>query len=64
MKEKFPVLGFVKDPTGVAALYLGKREGKDLVYMGMDVRARRARCATALHAHPARQLSELFGSRA
>jgi len=24
----------VKDPNGVAALYLGKREGKDLVYMG------------------------------
>ena len=24
----------MKDPTGVAALYLGKREGKDLVYMG------------------------------
>ena len=24
----------VKDPSGVAALYLGKREGKDLVYMG------------------------------
>jgi bifunctional non-homologous end joining protein LigD len=24
----------VKDPTGVAALYLGKREGKDLIYMG------------------------------
>jgi ATP-dependent DNA ligase len=24
----------VKDPTGVAALYLGNREGKDLVYMG------------------------------
>src|ERR1700730_17847697 len=23
---KFPVIGFVKDPTGVAALYLGKRE--------------------------------------
>jgi bifunctional non-homologous end joining protein LigD len=22
------------DPTGVAALYLGKREGNDLVYMG------------------------------
>lgn len=33
-KGKFPVIGFVKDPTGVAALYLGKREGKDLVYMG------------------------------
>ena len=33
-KGKFPVIGFVKDPTGVAALYLAKREGKDLVYMG------------------------------
>jgi bifunctional non-homologous end joining protein LigD len=33
-KGKFPVIGFVKDLTGVAALYLGKREGKDLVYMG------------------------------
>lgn len=33
-KGKFPVIGFVKDPTGVAALYLGKREGKQLVYMG------------------------------
>lgn len=31
---KFPVIGFVKDPSGVAALYLGKREGEDLVYMG------------------------------
>jgi len=33
-KGKFPVIGFVKDPTGVAALYLAKKEGKDLVYMG------------------------------
>jgi bifunctional non-homologous end joining protein LigD len=33
-KGEFPVIGFVKDPTGVAALYLGKREGKELVYMG------------------------------
>jgi len=33
-KGKFPVIGFVKDPSGVAALYLGKQEGKDLVYMG------------------------------
>src|SRR5438105_6359394 len=31
---KFPVVGFVKDPSGVAALYLGKQEGKELVYMG------------------------------
>jgi bifunctional non-homologous end joining protein LigD len=27
-------VGFIKDPSGVAALYLGKQEGKDLVYMG------------------------------
>ena len=33
-REKFAVIGFVKDPTGVAALYLRKREGKELVYMG------------------------------
>ena len=33
-KGEFPVIGFVKDPTGVAALYRGKREGNDLVYMG------------------------------
>jgi bifunctional non-homologous end joining protein LigD len=33
-KGQFPVIGFAKDPTGVAALYLGKREGNDLVYMG------------------------------
>ena len=33
-KGQFPVIGFVKDPTGIAALYLGKREGKELVYMG------------------------------
>ena len=33
-KGKFPVVDFIKDPSGVAALYLGKREGKDLVYMG------------------------------
>ncbi len=34
IKGKFPVISFVKDPTGVAALYLGKKEGKDLVYTG------------------------------
>jgi bifunctional non-homologous end joining protein LigD len=33
-RGKFPVIGFVKDPSGVAALYLGKREGKELHYMG------------------------------
>jgi bifunctional non-homologous end joining protein LigD len=30
----FLVIGFIKDPTGVAALYLGKQQGKELVYMG------------------------------
>lgn len=33
-KGKLPVVGFVKDPTGVAALYLGRHDGKELVYMG------------------------------
>jgi bifunctional non-homologous end joining protein LigD len=33
-KGKFPVIGFIKDPSGVAALCLGKQKGKDLVYMG------------------------------
>lgn len=33
-RGKFPVVGFIKDPSGVAALYLGKQEGKELVYMG------------------------------
>ncbi|MCP3401964.1 MULTISPECIES: non-homologous end-joining DNA ligase [unclassified Bradyrhizobium] len=33
-RQKFPVVGFVKDPSGVAALYLGKQDGKELRYMG------------------------------
>ncbi|WP_338829933.1 non-homologous end-joining DNA ligase [Bradyrhizobium sp. 27S5] len=33
-REKFPVIGFIKDPTGIAALYLGKQQGNELVYMG------------------------------
>ena len=33
-KGKFPVVGFVKDPSGVAALYLGNQKGNELVYMG------------------------------
>ena len=28
------MVGFIKDPSGVAALYLGKKEGRNLVYMG------------------------------
>ena len=30
-KGKFPVIGFVRDPTGVAALYLAKQEGESLI---------------------------------
>jgi len=33
-REKFPIVGFVKDPSGVAARYLGKQQGNELVYMG------------------------------
>ena len=33
-RSKFLVVGFVKDPTGVAALHLGRQEGKDLLYAG------------------------------
>ncbi|UFW50560.1 MULTISPECIES: ATP-dependent DNA ligase [Bradyrhizobium] len=33
-KGQFPVVGFIKDPIGVAALYLGKQEGKELRYVG------------------------------
>jgi bifunctional non-homologous end joining protein LigD len=33
-RGKFPVVGFIKDPGGIAALYLGKREGKSLTYVG------------------------------
>ena len=34
IKGTFPVIGFIKDPSGVAALYLGKKEGKALLYVG------------------------------
>jgi len=33
-RGKFPVVGFVKDATGVAALHLGRQQGKDLAYAG------------------------------
>jgi bifunctional non-homologous end joining protein LigD len=33
-KGRFPIVGFVPDVGGIAALYLGKREGKELVYAG------------------------------
>jgi bifunctional non-homologous end joining protein LigD len=31
---RFPIVGFIPDVGGVSALYLGKREGKDLIYAG------------------------------
>jgi bifunctional non-homologous end joining protein LigD len=33
-RAKFPVVGFVKDPGGIAALYLGRHDGKELNYVG------------------------------
>lgn len=33
-RAKFPVVGFVKDPTGVAALHLGRKVGRKLIYVG------------------------------
>ena len=33
-RAKFPVVGFVKDPTGVAALHLAKKVGLELIYIG------------------------------
>jgi bifunctional non-homologous end joining protein LigD len=33
-RGKFPVVGFVKDATGVAALHLGRRDWKELVDSG------------------------------
>jgi bifunctional non-homologous end joining protein LigD len=33
-REKFPIVGFIPAPGGIAALYLGKREGKELRYVG------------------------------
>jgi bifunctional non-homologous end joining protein LigD len=34
VRDKFPMVGFIPDPGGVAALYLGKRDGKELRYVG------------------------------
>lgn len=33
-RGKFRIVGFVKDPAGVAALHLGQREGDELRYTG------------------------------
>jgi bifunctional non-homologous end joining protein LigD len=31
--QVFPIVGFVKDPAGVAALHVARREWKDFVYV-------------------------------
>jgi bifunctional non-homologous end joining protein LigD len=34
VREKFPIVGFIPSIGGISALYLGKREGKSLTYVG------------------------------
>ena len=33
-KARFPIVGFIPDVGGIAALYLGRQDGKELVYAG------------------------------
>jgi len=33
-RGRSPVVGFIKDPSGVAPPFLGKREDKERVYLG------------------------------
>jgi bifunctional non-homologous end joining protein LigD len=33
-RAKFPIVGFVEDLDGVAAMHLAKRQGKDFVFVG------------------------------
>ena len=33
-RARFPIVGFIKETGSIAALYLGKQDGKDLVYAG------------------------------
>ena len=33
-KARFPIVGFIPDVIGIAALYLGKQEKKELLYAG------------------------------
>lgn len=34
VRDNFPIVGFVEDPAGIAALHVARREGKNLVYVG------------------------------
>jgi bifunctional non-homologous end joining protein LigD len=34
MRDSFPIVGYIPATGGIAALYLGKREGKELRYVG------------------------------
>jgi bifunctional non-homologous end joining protein LigD len=34
MRDSFPIVGFIPATGGIGALYLGKREGKELRYVG------------------------------
>ena len=42
VRDKFPIVGFIKDPSGIAALYLGKRDGKELLRGGVPLARHRA----------------------
>ena len=33
-KARFPIVGFIPDVSGISALYLGRQDGKELVYAG------------------------------
>ena len=52
-RGKFPVVGFVKDPTGVAALHLARQEGKTWSTRARSERAGPGRC-------PARSATSLI----
>jgi bifunctional non-homologous end joining protein LigD len=34
VRDKFPIVGFIPAVGGIAALYLGQREGRELRYVG------------------------------
>jgi bifunctional non-homologous end joining protein LigD len=43
IRDQFPIVGFIPATGSIAALYLGKREGKDLRYVGKVGRVSRRR---------------------
>jgi hypothetical protein len=62
-RDRFPVIGFIKDPSGVAALYLGQQEGKELRYMGKVLRDGPARSQVKSASNSIRSLVPSRSSR-